>query len=161
MKTSKTTETENDTMEKKFELTVESKLENLPRISEFIDETMRHCEVHSVKDIYAVQLSVDEACTNIIKHAYSNKSEGTIVIRCMLSSTGEKFTVNIMDWGKAFDPTIIPEPDTESDLDERKVGGLGIFFMRKFMDEVKYVRSDDMNLLIIVKYIKNENLQMK
>ncbi|MCW4011118.1 MAG: ATP-binding protein [Candidatus Bathyarchaeota archaeon] len=154
MKGKQRTETENETTEEKFELTVESKLEKLPVISEFIEETMKQCKIQSIKDIYAVQLSVDEACTNIIKHAYSNKSEGTIVIRCMLPISGEKFIVNIMDWGKPFDPTTIPNPDTESDLNERKVGGLGIFFMRKFMDEVEYVRSNDMNLLIIGKYIK-------
>ena len=142
-------------MKKKFEFTVESKLENLPRISEFIAETMRQFDIQNSKDIYAVQLSVNEACTNIIQHAYSNKSEGVIVIHCMLSSTGNKFIVNIMDWGQSFDPTIIPKPDTESCLNERKEGGLGIFFMRKFMDEVKYVRSKDMNLLIITKNMKN------
>ena len=144
-------------MEKEFELTIDSKLENLTRISEFMTETMSHYNIHNSKDIYAVQLSVEEAFTNIIKHAYSNKSEGIIVIRCMLSKLGDKFIVNIMDWGKAFDPTIVPKPDTESSMNERKVGGLGIFFMKKFMDEVKYVRIKDMNLLIMVKYIHNED----
>jgi serine/threonine-protein kinase RsbW len=140
-------------VEKKFELAVEGKLENLPRISEFIDETMRQCNIESLKDIYAVQLSVDEACTNIIEHAYAGKSGGAIVIRCMLS--GEKFIVNIIDSGKAFDPTSIPNPNTDGSLNERKEGGLGIFFIKKFMDEIKYVRSDDKNLLIIAKHIKN------
>ncbi len=144
-------------MTKEFELTVDSKLENLTRISEFMTETMKHYKIHNTKDIYAVQLSVDEACTNIIKHAYSNKRDGVIVIRCILSSPGNKFIVNILDWGKAFDPTIIPKPDTESSLNERKVGGLGIFFMRKFMDEVKYVRDKDMNLLVMAKYVQNED----
>ncbi len=144
-------------MKKEFELTVESKLENLTRISEFMTETMRHYNIHSTKDMYAVQLSVDEACTNIIKHAYSDKSEGVIVIRCMLSSPGNKFIVNIMDWGKVFDPTIISNPDIESSLNERKEGGLGIYFMRKLMDEVKYVRCEDKNLLIMVKYMQNED----
>jgi serine/threonine-protein kinase RsbW len=144
-------------VEKEFELTVNSKLENLTRISEFMTETMKHYNIQNSKDIYAVQLSVDEACTNIIKHAYSNKSEGVIVIHCKLSSPDNKFIVNITDWGKAFDPTIMPKPDTESSLNERKVGGLGIFFMRKFMDEVKYVRSKDMNLLIMAKYMQNED----
>ena len=144
-------------MEKEFELTVDGKLENLTRISEFMTETMRHCNIHNSKDMFAIQLSVDEACTNIIKHAYSNKSEGVIMIRCMLSSPGNKFIVNIMDWGKAFDPTIVPKPDTDSSLIERKVGGLGIFFMRKFMDEIKYVRGKDMNLLIMAKYLQNED----
>jgi serine/threonine-protein kinase RsbW len=144
-------------LEKEFELTVYSKLENLARISEFMIETMKHYNIHNSKDIFAVQLSVDEACTNIIKHAYSNKNEGVIVIRCMLSIPGNNFIVNIMDWGKAFDPTITPKPDTECSLNERKIGGLGIFFMRKFMDEVKYVRSKDMNLLIMAKYMQNED----
>ena len=62
-----------------------------------------------------------------------------------------------MDWGKAFDPTIMPKPDTESSLNERTAGGLGIFFMKKFMDEVKYVRGRDMNLLIMAKYMQNED----
>ncbi len=138
--------------EEKFELTVENKLESLPKIGEFLDRTMQHLKIQSSKDIYAVQLSVDEACTNIINHAYADKSDGTIVIRCMLM--GEKLVIDIMDWGKPFDPTIKPKPDIESGLDERKVGGLGIFFIRKFMDEVSYLRSDCMNLLTLVKYIQ-------
>jgi anti-sigma regulatory factor (Ser/Thr protein kinase) len=72
----------------------------------------------------------------------------------MLSENGQKFVVQIMDWGAAFDPTTLPAPDTESNLDERKEGGLGIFFMKKFMDEITYCRSDNMNLLIIAKHIK-------
>jgi serine/threonine-protein kinase RsbW len=144
-------------VEKKFELTMESKVENLPRISQFIEEAMQHYNIHSSKDRYAVQLSVDEACTNIIEHAYPKESKGVIVICCMVSD--EKFVVNITDWGKPFDPTTIPRPDIDSGLDERKEGGLGIFFMKKFMDEVKYVRSDGKNLLIIAKYIKNENFE--
>lgn len=141
-------------VEKKFEITTESEMKNLPRIGEFITETMRHYNIQNSKDIYSVQLAVDEACTNVIQHAYSKRSGESIVIRCMLSSTRNKFIVNIIDWGKSFDPTIIPKPDTESCLDERKEGGLGIFFMRKFMDEVKYVSSNGMNILTMVKYLK-------
>lgn len=145
-------------VEKKFELTVDSKLENLPRISEFIEEAMSYYSIDGVKDIYAVQLSVDEACTNIIQHAYSEQNGGVIVIHCMMSNG--KFVVEISDWGKPFDPTTMPTPNIESGLDERKVGGLGIYFMRKMMDEVSYIRSDDKNLLIIAKHIK-ENSKVK
>jgi serine/threonine-protein kinase RsbW len=147
--------TGNDTLEKQFELTVESKLENLAKIRLFIDKTMRHFCIDSLKTIYAVQLSVDEACTNIIEHGYFNKTWGKIVIRCILLD--EKFIVNIMDWGESFDPTTIPKPDTKSGLNERKAGGLGIYFMREYMDEVSYVRLDGMNLLAIAKYIKLKN----
>jgi serine/threonine-protein kinase RsbW len=146
------TETENETAEK-FTLTVKSNLKNLTKISEFINKAMQHYNIHNVKDTYAVQLSVDEACTNIIKHAYNNNSEGIIVISCVFLD--KKFVVNIMDWGESFDPTTMPKPDTESCLNERKEGGLGIFFMKKFMDEISYTRCNDMNLLTITKYLTN------
>ncbi len=149
-------ETGNDALEKQFELTVEGKLENLAVIGAFIEKTMRHYHINSSKTIYAVQLSVDEACSNIIKYGYSGKVGGTIVIRCILQD--EKFIVNIMDRGERFDPTKMPTPDTESGLNERKVGGMGIYFMREFMDEVSYIRVDGMNLLTIAKYIKNSEL---
>src|SRR5512140_2349468 len=118
-----------------------------------MNETMRNCNIRNSKDIFAIQLSVDEACTNIIKHAYSNKSEGVIMIRCMLSSPGNKFIINIMDWGKPFDPTNAPEPDTKSNLNERQEGGLGIFLMKKFMDSIKYTSLENMNKLVLVKYL--------
>ncbi len=140
-------------MKKEFELTVESKLENLTRISEFITETMRHYDIHNFKGIYAVQLAVDEACTNVIRHAYSNKSGGRIVIRCMFSSANNKFVVHIIDWGKSFDPTTAPKPDTLGNLNERRVGGLGLFLMRKSMDSIKYTSNQNVNKLVMVKYL--------
>lgn len=136
----------------KFELTVDGKLESLTKISEFIDETMQTLQIQNQKEVYAVQLSVDEACTNIIKHAYANKTGGKIKIRCTLASG--KFVVELVDWGSPFDPTSLPPPDTESGLHERKVGGLGIYFIRKFMDEVSYQRSDNANVLTIAKHIQ-------
>ena len=143
-------------MKEKFELSVESKLENLPRISEFIAQIMRQLGIKNFKDIYAVQLSVDEACTNIIQHAYSNISEGRIAICCMLSSTGNQFIVHITDWGKSFDPSTIPKPDMQSNLNKRRVGGLGIFLIRKFMDNVKYSSIQNVNKLVMVKNLKND-----
>jgi serine/threonine-protein kinase RsbW len=140
-------------LKRKFELTVESKLEYLPRISEFIDQTMRQLNIQNSKDIYAVQSSVDEACTNVIQHAYSNKSGERIVIRCMLSSTDNKFVVQIIDWGKSFNPTTVPKPDINSNLNERREGGLGLFLMRKFMDSIKYTSIQNVNKLVMVKYL--------
>ncbi len=132
---------------------MESKLEYLPRISEFIAQTMKQLNIQNSKDIYAVQLSVDEACTNVIQHAYSNKSGEHILIRCMLSSTDNKFVVHIIDWGKSFDPTTIPQPDTHSNLNERREGGLGLFLMRKSMDSIKYTSFQNVNKLVMVKYL--------
>lgn len=139
-------------MEKKFKITVDSKLENLSVISQFIEDTMLRCQIDSQKDIHAFTLSVDEACTNVIEHAYSYNIGSQITVSCSL--IGEMFTVTIEDNGAPFDPTTIPEPDVNQGLDERRAGGLGIYFMKKFMDEVKYTRKDDKNLLRLTKNIK-------
>jgi serine/threonine-protein kinase RsbW len=140
---------------RKFELKVESKVGCLPSISKFIDQTMKQLKIQKSKDIHAVQLSVAEACTNVIQHAYSNVSEGQIVIRCMLSSKGNQLIVHIIDCGKSFDPTIVQKPDIDSNLDERREGGLGIFLIQKFMDNVKYTSIRKMNKLVMVKYLDN------
>jgi anti-sigma regulatory factor (Ser/Thr protein kinase) len=141
-------------MEKKFKLTVDGTLENLSRIGEFIEETMQLLQIDSQKSVHAFVLSVDEACTNVIEHAYDYNSAGQITVSCSL--IGENFTVTIEDNGAPFDPTTIPEPNVNQGLDERKAGGLGIYFMKKFMDEVKYIRVADKNLLTLTKNIKKE-----
>lgn len=140
-----------DTSEK-FELTIEGRLENLAIVGEFIAKTVQYYQIES-KALYAVQLSVDEACTNIIEHGYS--ITGKIVIRCALLD--KQFIVNIMDWGEPFDPTNTPSPDIKSALNERKAGGLGIYFIKEYMDKVSYTRVNGMNQLTIVKYIKTKN----
>lgn len=142
-------------MREEFQFEVESKLESLPSISDFIDRTMRQLNIKKPKDIHAVQLSVDEACTNIIQYAYTSENKGCIVIRCTLANDN-KFVVTIMDWGKSFDPTMVRKPDLASGLGERKEGGLGIFFMTKFMDTVKYSSIQDVNTLTMTKQLGNQ-----
>jgi anti-sigma regulatory factor (Ser/Thr protein kinase) len=85
--------------------------------------------------VFEVQTAVDEACTNIMKYAYSAEG-GIITILCELQEND--FVVTIKDKGKPFDPSSVPPPDLDTDLDKRKIGGLGIYLMRKLMDDVSY-----------------------
>lgn len=85
--------------------------------------------------ISEIQTAVDEACTNVIKHAYAEK-DGTIDITCEVQDNN--FVVTIRDKGKPFDPYSVPLPDLETDVDERRIGGLGIYLMRTLMDDVSY-----------------------
>jgi anti-sigma regulatory factor (Ser/Thr protein kinase) len=85
--------------------------------------------------VFEVQTAVDEACTNIIKYAYSG-GNGLIEITC--EKLDDYFVVTIRDNGKPFDPTSVPPPDLEADLNDRKVGGLGIYLMKEMMDDVSY-----------------------
>jgi len=101
-------------------------------------------------DVYAIQLAVDEACSNIIEYAYEGVRDGRIEITC--ESRQGDVNIYIRDWGKAFDPSIASEPDLSVDLSERQIGGLGIFLMRKMTDEVRYHSEPGRgNLLKLVK----------
>jgi anti-sigma regulatory factor (Ser/Thr protein kinase) len=116
------------------ELRIGGKLENLSVIADFIATTMRQIGVGE-EMIFSVQMAVDEACTNIIQHGYSGKG-GMIAISTELQ--GNDFVITIRDRGRPFDPGSVPPPDLAADLDQRRVGGLGIYLMRKRMDDVSY-----------------------
>ena len=118
----------------RFELKVESKLENLPVISDFIIDAVKQLGVDSAT-ASRIQLTVDEACTNVIKHAYS---EWKGFITLVLELVNNDLIIIIKDYGKPFDPSSVSPPDLEAELEERKLGGLGIHLMKKLMDEVSY-----------------------
>lgn len=107
-------------------------------------------------EVYSIQIAVDEAFTNIIEHAYGG--ECVKDIECACTTSENEFTVTLIDTGIPFDPSKIPEPDTSTPLEERDIGGLGIHFMRKYMDEVQFSRipksalgGDTCNQLVMVK----------
>jgi serine/threonine-protein kinase RsbW len=115
--------------------TFEANFHNLDEIREFVGEAARQVGF-SEKEIYSIQLAADEASTNIIEHAYVGVENGRIEIDC--STTGDDLKIVMRDNGKSFDPSSVPEPNVKADLSERKIGGLGMYLMRKLMDEVYY-----------------------
>ena len=112
---------------------INAKLKNLSVIADFISSSMSRFGIET--GVFEVQTAVDEACTNIIKYAYSEEG-GIIILTCELH--GNDFVVTIRDKGKPFDPSSVPPPDLDTDLDKRKIGGLGIYLMRKLMDDVSF-----------------------
>jgi len=122
---------------------------NLDDIREFVGDFARS-DGFSDKEIYSIQLAVDEACTNVIEHAYGGEGDSILEIRCDVSN--EVLTVIIRDWGKPFDPSIVPEPKLDESLFERRIGGLGVYLMRKLMDTVGYIPSlESGNILTLTK----------
>ena len=102
------------------------------------------------KDVYAIQTAVDEACSNIIDHAYGGEDLGNIVIK--VKETDSAIHIILKDKGKEFAPDDVPKPDIESPLEIRKERGLGIFFMRKLMDQVIFEFSKEKgNKLTLIK----------
>jgi serine/threonine-protein kinase RsbW len=85
---------------------------------------------------YAVELAVDEAATNIIEHAYQGEEKGAIC--CTIEIIPEGLQVTLQDWGIPFNPLDVPEPVINVPLEQVQSSGLGLFFMRKLMDEVRF-----------------------
>jgi len=123
--------------------------ENLAAIDQFVAEAAEHAGFNSCT-VYQVQLAVDEACSNIIRHAYGGEGRG--VIECSRHIRDGDLTIVLRDYGQPFDPASVPEPDLESDLEERTGGGLGLYFIRQIMDEVTFdFESEAGNVLTLVK----------
>jgi len=119
-------------------LTIESALlADIPRIVEFVVEWLQTKGLD--RYIFALETAVDEASTNVVKHAYGGKG-GFFQISCALRGTD--IIVTIRDRGNKFDPNSVPLPEVVSQLEDRKVGGLGIYMMKKMMDQVDYSYSD-------------------
>jgi serine/threonine-protein kinase RsbW len=104
----------------------------------------------SDKEIYSLQLAADEAASNVIEHAYEGIPDGEIEVRCGVKD--ETITIMMLDHGNPFDPASIRQPNIKADLSERQVGGLGIYLMRKLMDDVRYEKLENNgNLLTLIK----------
>jgi len=122
-------------MKNSQEIKVKSRTENLSHIRDFISTNARKAGINR-ETVENIMLAVDEACTNIIKHAYRSLPDGEIIIK--IEYNEDKFTVVIIDYGKSFDPGSVPKPDLRKYYNERRVGGLGMYLMKTLMDDVKY-----------------------
>jgi len=102
-------------------------------------------------EVYAVELAVDEACSNIIEHAYGVDNGGEI--ECTCEAEDDRLTVILRDHGEPFDPATVTRPDLSSGIEKRPLGGLGVYLMRQLMEDVRFeARGEAGNLLTMVKY---------
>ena len=114
-------------------LSLPGRFDSLTVINELVTRAAEAAELDA-RAVYAVQLAVDEACSNIIEHAYDG--EGLDPIECCCRVTDQGLTVILRDYGRPFDPTSVPDPDVQASLQDRRIGGLGMYFMRQLMDQV-------------------------
>ena len=135
-------------MSAKLSLKMGFEAADLPRIQAAIGEFSR--EQDWPPDIeFQVDLVLEELVLNVVNHG-NGGGEGEIKIE--LVSDEEAVTIQIIDDGRPFDPlTDAPEPDTESGIEDRAVGGLGIHLVRTMMDEVSYRREENKNHIRLVK----------
>lgn len=123
-------------------------IRDVVKIREFVVRASRDLDVDD-KIIPDLELVADELCSNVINHGYDGQ-RGWIEITVQPVEQGVQLRVR--DWGHDFDPTSVPLPDVEAPLDQRTLGGLGLFLVRKLMDEVQFETNGGTgNVITVVK----------
>jgi anti-sigma regulatory factor (Ser/Thr protein kinase) len=130
----------------------QAKYENLDAIRDYVAQAAKDAGFDE-KGVYAIQLAADEACSNIIEHAYGPDVKGEI--ECSCSQDGKDLVIIFRDHGCCFDPSSVVEPIMTGPLNERQIGGLGLFLIRNLMDEVCFENLGPAgNVLTIKKHLK-------
>jgi serine/threonine-protein kinase RsbW len=119
----------------KLTKTIESRTDNLLEVREFVLKAARQFGFEE-EEASKIVLAVDEACTNVIKHAYQYAPDRKIEI--VIRPDKDRLQITVIDDGRAFNPSIAKLPDLKQHLSHYRRGGLGIYLMRTLMDKVEY-----------------------
>lgn len=122
-------------IERKFTLHVPSSTENLALIREFVITIGKQAGFDE-QEIGKLELAVDEACANVIEHAYGHDTTKEVIVRATLDA--DEVRIDVEDTGRGFDPQTVPPAELERLVAARKSGGLGMRLMKTLMDEVRY-----------------------
>lgn len=132
-----------------YKTTFPGRFTSLAEISEFVSRAINEIGFDETT-AYMILVAVDEACTNIIEHAYGGEGQGDIQCSCDVSEGSLKITLR--DQGKPFDPTTVPEPDFSVPLHELECRGAGLVLIQKIMDEIIFVSTPaGENVLTMIK----------
>lgn len=137
-------------MSQRYQITHAAELESLQKFRDFIATC---CEEHDIasETVLELKLAVDEACTNVIVHGYKGMDPGSIILSFRIEP--DRILVQITDFGHVFEPASAPKPDVEAALEDRKMGGLGLFLIYQTMDNIDYQSSEEGNILTFTKFI--------
>lgn len=139
-------------MSERFQITRAAELESLQVFRGFITDCCARFDIP--KDVVLdLKLAVDEACTNIIEHGYKGMDPGSIILSFRIEP--DRILVQITDFGHVFEPVQVPKPDVEAALEERELGGLGLFLIYQTMDNIDYQSSEEGNTLTFTKFYKS------
>jgi serine/threonine-protein kinase RsbW len=135
-----------------FALTLPAATKSLADVRRFVAD--RAVEAHlDGRTVEQIKLAVDEACANVVKHAYAGDDAATFDV--LVDVDADAFAVRIRDTGVSFDREAYQQPDLARSIRARKRGGLGVHLMRRLMDRVEYRSADGGNEVRLVKY-RNE-----
>ena len=131
------------------ELDIEAVVDNLPDVLAFVDEQLENTDC-SMKIQLQIDMAVEEIFVNIAQYAYDPET-GPATLRVEVKPDGSAVIITFIDHGVPYDPLAKTDPDITLSAEEREVGGLGIFLVKKSMDDIKYEYIGGRNILTIIK----------
>lgn len=135
------------------EIIVPAKKENLQNVLNFINKQLDSFE-YNIKARLQLEISVEEAFVNISNYAYGSE-EGEVLIQCKIDKNPLQTTVKFIDTGIPFNPLENEDPDISLKTEEKEIGGLGIFLIKKNVDYIQYEYRDGKNILTIQKKLND------
>ena len=138
-------------MSQRYQICLAAELESLQVFRGFITEC---CARYNIPDdiVFDLKLAVDEACTNIITHGYKGMDPGSIILSFRIEP--DRILVQITDFGHIFEPVDAPQPDVQAALEDRELGGLGLYLIYQTMDNIDYQASEEGNTLTFTKFYR-------
>ena len=130
-------------------ITVEAKIENVDKVTEFVNEVLEDKEC-PLKVQMQLDVAIDEIFGNIAYYAYG-KGSGNATIQIEIEKNLPGIVLTFIDQGMPYNPLENKEPDITLDIEEREIGGLGIFLVKKTMDALSYEYVDGQNVLTLKK----------
>ena len=133
------------------QLTIEATTENLSRVTEFIISSLEELNCDP-KILFQMELVIEELFVNVAHYAYRPDVGECTVQKEIETSPSRSITMTLIDSGVPYNPLEHEDPDTSLGVEEREVGGLGIFLVKKSVDEISYIYKDGQNILRIKKF---------
>ena len=134
------------------ELTIEATVENIETVTDFVNEQLETLDC-PMKAQIQIDIAIDELFGNIAHYAY-NPEIGQATVRVEVIEDPLSVIITFIDNGVPYDPLAKTDPDTTLSAEERDIGGLGIYMVKKSMDDITYEYKDGQNILTIKKSLK-------
>ncbi|MBR4588005.1 MAG: ATP-binding protein [Lachnospiraceae bacterium] len=131
------------------EITVDATLDNIETVTDFIDAELERVDCPP-KAMMQINIAVDELFSNIARYAYEPE-KGPATVRVEVGPDSPEVVITFLDHGKPYNPLENEDPDITLSAEERGIGGLGIFMVKKTMDEIEYEYRDGKNILRVKK----------
>ena len=133
------------------EMTVDAAIENIPAVTAFVEEQLEQYDC-PMKAQMQIDIAIDELFSNIAQYAYTPNT-GKATVRVEVTEDPMAVVITFIDNGVPYDPLAKEDPNVSLPADERQIGGLGIFMVKKSMDEITYEYKNGQNILTIKKHI--------